>query len=565
MKKTFLLFFIAFSIKSFGQKDYPQDYFRNPLDIPIVLSGTFGELRNNHFHSGLDMKTKQRTGLKLYAVAAGYVSRVKVSLFGYGKAIYIKHPNGYTSVYAHLSQYEGVIEAFVKNQQYQKKSYETGNIYLKPNEILVQKGQIIGYTGRTGGFVSPHLHFEIRNSATEKVINPMHFGIFPRDTIPPVFNALFAYPLQNDSRIFQSNKKTNIPFKKLKDNTFRTDEISANGLIGFGVNVFDRLNNARNKNGVYSLSVEINGQEVYHHDLETFSFAESKFINLLIDYPHLATYKKRIQKLFKVAENKLNIYDKLIENGFLKIENGLNYIVKIKAKDFYGNTSSLIVPIKGVSNNVVFKEQKDTTAYKIEYEKFYRFFSNNVHVAFPKNTFYEDLYLNFEVKNGIAKIHEPKLPLNKKFTLTFDVSDFSDLEKEQLYIAYFKSKERPYYVTTTKRDSIFYTTSKTLGNYKLLADKQPPSIYDLNFKDGQWITNLSFLKVKINDEDSGISSYYATIDDEWILMEYDLQKKQLIYDFNDKKLVGSKHAFKIVVEDNVGNTNTITKTFYKKQ
>ena len=565
MKKLIFILFLFIHFYSFSQKEYPTDYFRNPLNVPIVLAGTFGELRNNHFHSGVDIKTQQKNGLKVFAAADGYISRIKVSLLGYGKAIYIAHPNGYTTVYAHLSKYGNGIEEYVKAIQYKKESYVTGNIFTKPNELKVKKGQIIAFSGSTGGFVAPHLHYEIRDTKTEHIINPMHFGLSPKDTKSPTFNKLYVYPLDTESRINQSNTKTTIPIKNIGNKKYIADQITANGKISFGVNVFDRLNDALNKNGIYSLEVIVNGKRVYYHNLKTFSFAESKYINLLIDYPHYANYKSRIQKTHKVAGNKLSIYEDLIENGQLNIKAGFNYKVQIIAKDFRGNKSSIEIPIEGVKNNAIFTSPKDTTAYKIVKTKFHRFTKDDVSIAFPKNTFYEDFYLDFKVEDGIGKIHTPKLPLNKKFTLTFNVSKYSDKEKQQLYIANINNKKYPRYQPTKKKDSTFYTTTKTLGNYTLLSDKIEPQIYGLNFKDKQWVSSLKNLKVKISDTRSGIKSYHATIDGEWILMEYNLKKKQLIYNFKDKKLVGSKHIFKIVVSDNVGNTNTLSATFYKKQ
>ena len=165
MKKIIFLFFLV-SITSFAQNNYTSDYLRSPLDIPLRLAGTFGELRNNHFHAGIDIKTNRRIGLPVYATADGYISRIKVAIWGYGKVIYINHPNGFTSVYAHLNKFGDGIQEYVKSIQYEKKSYETGNIFLKENQIKVTKGQIIGYSGRTGGFVAPHLHYEIRNTKT---------------------------------------------------------------------------------------------------------------------------------------------------------------------------------------------------------------------------------------------------------------------------------------------------------------------------------------------------------------------------------------------------------------
>ena len=214
MKNYIFLLFFLFGLSVFSQENYPTDYFRSPLDIPISLAGTFGELRSNHFHAGMDIKTKRRNGLKVYATADGYVSRIKVALWGYGKVIYIRHPNGYTSVYAHLSKFGEGIQEYVKNIQYTKESYETGNIYPKENEIIVKKGQIIGYSGSTGGFVAPHLHYEIRDTKTEHIINPMLFGLVVQDSIAPRINKLMAYPIESSSRINRTTKKQILALKK---------------------------------------------------------------------------------------------------------------------------------------------------------------------------------------------------------------------------------------------------------------------------------------------------------------------------------------------------------------
>jgi len=564
LKKTSILFFFCFSFLGFSQKKYPSNYFRKPLDIPIILAGTFGELRSNHFHAGLDIKTQRKTGLKVYAAAEGYISRIKVSLWGYGKVIYITHPNGYTTVYAHLSKFGKGIESYVKKVQYKKERYETGNIYPKSNELKIKKGQIIAYSGATGGYVAPHLHFEIRDTKTENIINPMFFGITSSDSIPPIFSTLMAYPLTKNSRINQSNIKTSIPIKKIGRNSYKADMVSANDLIGFGVKVFDRLNKAPNKNGIYSLEMLVNGKRVYYHDLETFSFAKSKYINLFIDYPQYIKYKRHIQKTYKADRNLLNFYKNLVNNGKIFIKNGQNYTIKIIAKDFNGNKSSITLPIKGTKSNTIFNAVKDTTAYKIVAKNFQKFTLEKVTVAFPKNTFYNDFYLDFKVKNKIAYIHKPIVPLDKKYTLSFDVSNYTNQEKKYLYIANINNKKYPRYQNTRKKKNKFYTTTKTLGKYTLLSDNQKPTIKLYSFKNNQWISNYNFLKVKIYDTQTGIKSYRATIDGEWILMEYNLKKNLLTYNFSDKKLKGSKHIFKIIVSDQLGNTNSLSASFYRK-
>ena len=565
MKKLIVSSILLFHFLCFSQEKYPKDYFIEPLDIPILLSGSFGELRSNHFHAGIDIKTQGKEGLNVFATADGYISRIKVQQFGYGKAIYITHPNGFTSVYGHLSKFADKIEKHVKSIQYKKENYTTGNLYFKKDKFSVKKGEIIAYSGDTGGSGGPHLHYEIRDTETEHVINPLLFGVKVEDTTTPTFQALKVYALSSDARINQQRKNFQIPIKNIGIGKYIADRITASSVIGFGVNVFDRFNKAPNKNGVYSLEMLVNGQRFYYHDVETFSFSESKFLNLHIDYEHYKKYKRRYQKTHRVASNKLTTYEDLVNSGKINIQKNFNYTVEIIAKDFEGNKSSLTFSVAGKESNAIFTEQKDTTAYKITAKNFNKFKEKNITVAFPKRTFYEDVYLDFTVDKEIVKVHTPSIPLDKKFTLTFNVSKYSETEKQFLYIANIEYPKYPRYEPTEKRDSTFFITTKTLGNYTLLSDSIKPTVKLLYFKHQQWISNSKTLKVKIADIGSGIKNFRATIDGKWVLMQYNHKKRILTYNFSDKKLVGSKHIFKIVVSDNVGNTNALSVTFFKKQ
>ncbi|WP_205618013.1 M23 family metallopeptidase [Tenacibaculum ovolyticum] len=563
MKLYFTTFFLLFFYFGNAQKQYPTDYFSPPLKIPIILSGTFGELRSNHFHSGIDIKTQGKQGIPIYAPANGFVSRIKVSQYGFGKALYIEHPNGYTTVYAHIKKFAPTIQRYIKGIQYKKENYQTGNLFPKPDKFPLKKGEIIAYTGDTGSSGGPHLHYEIRDTKTEHIINPLLFGIDPKDDKSPTFQKLIAYPLNEQSRVNNSSLKSVISFKKVKDNNYISESITASGVIGFGISVFDRLSEALNKNGIYSLEMRVNGSTVYYHDVETFSFAESKYINLLIDYKHYKTYKDKVQKTHKVNANRLNLYEGLVNNGKITINNGENYNVDIIAKDLKNNVSSVRIPIRGVESNLVFK-QKDTTNYKIIAKNFHKFNLNNVTIAFPKNTFYEDCFIDFSITNGVAKIHNPTMPLDKRYTLTFNTSFLNEKQKQQVYIANVTNPKYPWYASTKKKIDKVYTTTKNLGNYTLLYDTTKPTIKLYNFKNGQWISKNKTLKVKIKDSKSGIKNYRASIDGKWILMELNHKKGILTYDFTDKKLVGSKHLFKLVVSDNVGNIKKLSATFFKK-
>lgn len=558
---SIILLFIYGSLNS--QNKYPQDYFAPPLNIPIVLSGTFGELRSNHFHSGIDIKTQGTEGIPIVAPADGHVSRIKVSQYGFGKALYLKHSNGYTTVYAHLKKYALDIQDYIKKVQYEKESYYTGNLFPSPEKFPVKKGDIIGYTGDTGSSGGPHLHYEIRNTATEHIINPLLFGLKVKDTKKPIIKRLIGFPLNNNSRINKANNNTIIPLKNLGKGNYKATATNANGLIGLGIEVFDQLDGAANKNGIYSLEMWVNGSKIYEHDVETFSFAESKYINLFIDYEHYGKFKRKIQKTHKVTENKLSLYDNLINDGKILVNPDQNYAIEIIAKDLAGNASTIKLPIRGVESNTVFQEI-DTTAYKIKANEFHKFEEKDVTVTFPKNTFYKDCFIDFSVKNGVAKIHKPIVPLDKKYTLTFDTSKYSESEKQQIYIANVTKSKYPRYVSTKKKENKVYATTKSLGTYTLKFDSVKPRASLVNFKNNQSIPSLKTLKVKIFDRESGIKSFNAFIDDEWILMEYNHKKSILTYNFSDKELVGNKHIFKLVVTDNVNNTKVISSTFFRK-
>jgi hypothetical protein len=569
VKKLIALLILTSHLLVFGQASmtmqntYPTSYFGSPLDIPLILAGTFGELRPNHFHAGLDIKTQQREGLNVLASAEGYVSRIKIAHWGYGKVIYITHPNGYTTVYGHLQKFSDRIEAYIKKQQYKNESFEI-QVYPSASELPVAKGEIIALSGSTGGFIGPHLHFEIRDSSTEKTINPFLFGIQISDSKRPTINTLVGYSLDTDSQINQVNIPLQLSFKRLNNGDLLADKINAFGKIGFGVNAYDQLDDAINQNGLYSLELSVNGEKFHEFKASILAFAEDKYINLLIDYERFDKMGQRIQKCFVEPANKLSMYPTSVNNGYLTIEDKKSYNVDIIAKDFNGNSQKISIPIIGKNDSILVRKTEIVTPYKINSALFNEFSKDGVTVAFPKNTFYNDLWLDFDVSESIAKVHESTVPIHNNYTITFDVSKYSDIEKQQLYIASINKKGRTSYESTVKKDSTFYASTKRLGKFTLLYDREAPTIQLHNFKDNQWLTNHEKLQVKIFDYKSGINTYRAEINGQWILMEYDVATGLLTYNFKDKVFADSKHELKVVVTDNVGNSNTLTATFFRK-
>ncbi|MCK5441269.1 MAG: M23 family metallopeptidase [Maribacter sp.] len=563
MGRTFLILFLIYTSAILAQDNYPKDTFRSPLDIPLILAGTFGELRSNHFHSGIDIKTQQRQGIPIYAIGDGTVARIKISHWGYGKALYVAHPSGYTSVYGHLQKFSPEIETYVKQLQYQKKSYEI-EMFPEYGEIKVEKGKIIAYSGNSGGSSGPHLHFEVRSSISEKPTNPLLYGMEVRDATNPSLIGLYGYPLSENAQLNQSNIKSQINFTKQKDGTFLADKVTALGSIGFGFIGFDRQDLAANKNGVYSVRQVVNGKVYTDYDFESFSFTETRYINTLIDYDHFGRYKQRIQKVFKSPGNRLSIYNKLVNDGKIVVNDGLSYKVELLIHDLEGNLTKVVIPVEGKRQQIKIKgEPKKTQNYVIA-KRPNNYDLGLAKVYFPSNTFYEDFYLDLKEGRDTVAIHNNRVPAHRNFTITFDVSKYSEEERKQLFIARLDKNLKPNYTSTFKRGTTFTTRTRNLGTYTLAKDTLTPKIRTKNFKHKQWLNNYRYLSLLISDDLSGIDTYSATLNGQWILMEYEPKTKTLTYNFDDKILDKKQCELKVIVKDNVGNTNTLEVSFYRK-
>ena len=560
--KFFTFFCFLCSIYTTAQTPYPQDYFRSPLDIQLVLSGTFAELRSNHFHSGLDIKTNGKQGLKVYAAAAGYVSRIKISRYGYGKALYITHPNGYTSVYAHLQKFSSEIEAFVKKRHYLKEQFEI-ELFPKLNALKVNANDVVAFSGNTGGSSGPHLHFEIRDKQ-ERPMNPMLFGLDIKDTTAPQLYELFAYPISEDSHIDGEQKKKKIRLRKQPDGSFIAAPISSYGTIGFGIVANDRQDYAPNKNGVSKIETYFNGQKSIEVDFKRFSFSETKHINRYIDYGHYRTKKRKIQKLFIEKNNPLSLFTYEREKGRLMINDSTNSSYSIKIKDFKDNTTSVQIPIVGTFQPINNTNQIPLSYTYINASEEVLLEENSIQVNIPAHALYDDIFLDFQVKNDTLRMHQPTVPLKKSMTIKFDVSHYNPDDLNHLYISSVSKYGKLYYTSTKRKGSTLYARTKYFGTYTLASDKEGPTIVPLNFKNGSWLSKYRYLKIKISDAISGIKNFRATVNGKWILMEYDAKTNTLTHDFNDEVVVDTKNNLKLIVTDNVGNSSKFETIFYRK-
>ena len=546
-----------------AQTNYPRDYFGSPLDIPIELSGCFGELRPNHFHSGFDIKTQKKEGLNVYAVADGYVSRIKIGIYGYGKAIYITHPNGYTSLYGHLSAGYGKIEQYIKDIQYKENNYEI-EVYLKPADLPVTKGEIVALSGNTGGSGGPHLHFEFRDSKNDNIFNPMLFGFdkFVKDSKKPTINGLYVYPIEEKSIVNQSNKSVNLSLDLQSDGTFLSQTVKAFGKIGFGINAIDSFDNPGNKYGIYKVEVFDNGKSIFGYQFDSFAFEEFRYINALLDYSKFKICKQKIQKLFVKNPYPLNIIKTDADRGIINVESSsLTKNYKIVISDYMNNQTEIIVPVEysGLPPTNVVPTQKSKYFVKSNIENV--FASENTEVIFPEKIFYEDFHMDFRVKNDTVYLHNGTVPVHANYTLNIDSKKYSEEKMKNMFVAKIEGKKLDY-LPTYRKGTIFSAKTRELGTFCLANDEINPKIAILKVIEGTNLTKESTISFRISDDLSGINTFNGYLNGKWILFEYEYKQKRLTYRFSDKIApeIG-KNELKLIVADNVGNTTIFETSF----
>lgn len=568
MKKSLTGVFIFSAFVAFGQA--PTIEFANPLNIPINASGNFGELRGSHFHAGIDIKTQQRIGLPVYAPADGYVSRIKVSTWGYGKALYIDHPNGMTTVYGHLSAYEGAIAQRVFDTHYKQRVFEI-ELFPKRNEIPVKKGDIIAYTGNTGGSGGPHLHYEFRDTKSQAIINPLSWGMkeMLKDTEAPTINSIYAYPISNDALINKSKNPIALTYKTI-NGILTADPITASGQISFGIDMYDTANNNSNRNGVYKLETFVNGKPSFSYQFDTFSFSESGFVNALVDYGRNKKTKEKVQKMFLEKPYPLSVL-KVDQGtkGILEVKPGTSYTYKIVASDFHGNQTVVEIPITYAADSATVVESKAVAPenqYNLVSTREFLAEKDFASVRIPANAFYQDFTFVFDVNDKKVTLHKDEVAAFKNMTLTLDVSSFglSDADLNKAYIAQVAPNGSKSYVKTHKKGTIFTAYTKKLGDYSIGVDNIPPKIYQPSFKEGDWLSNANEISFLIHDVDTGIQTIEGTINGKWILLDYDYKTKKIVHLFRDGIVSSGRNDVVIKVTDNMGNAATFSTHFFRK-
>jgi hypothetical protein len=566
--KYFFLFFLGLFLVRFGEsqtlQNLPQDYFQSPLDFELKLSGSFGELRSNHFHSGLDIKTNQRTGAKVYAVASGYVSRIKIEHYGYGKALYITHPSGYTTVYAHLEKFAPRIEEYIKRKQYANEEYEI-ELYPDDLELRVDPGEVVAYSGNTGGSGGPHLHFEIRDGAA-RPINPLLFGIDIPDSRSPLVKQVKAYPLNEESTINGKNKPQILRLIPLKGNKFKTEPFSAYGEIGIGVNTNDQMNAASNQNGVFDIKTFFNGKPSFAVTFDRFAFDETRYINQMIDYEHFKNSKSRISRLYVPDGSPLSLYRESANNGKLQLYNpGAQHNYKVSITDLKGNESEINIDIDNEAKNENLATVDPQSATRVSHNESFTTTQGSYTLTIPQGALYEDTYLNISENADVLKVHEDVIPLHKNMVINYNMDSKSADDMSKYYLARITTWGAAYHTPSTLKGNTLTAFTRTLGTYGIRKDTKSPSIVPVNFKDGQWISKNKTLTLKISDSETGVQAYRATINGKFILMEYEYKTNLITYNFDDAIVTDADNELIVIVTDHVGNSSKFEANFRRKE
>jgi hypothetical protein len=556
----------------FGQVAIPKGYFASPLAIDLALTGSFGEVRPNHFHSGIDFSVQGKVGLPVFAVADGVVSRIKVSPIGFGNALYIDHPNGFTSVYAHLNGYNDTITTYLRANQYKVKSFEVDLFPKNRKEIIrVKKGQIIGYAGNSGSSGGPHLHFEIRNTATENIINPLLFGLNIQDKYPPMIDFLKIYPENDNSFIGKSNDPIRLYLKKSGSHEYRLatkDTVLLWGNFSFGVQAFDFNQSASNRNGFYGLRMLVDSTEFFTMVCDSFAFAESRYVNASIDYAENFKTGNRILKSKRLPGNKLSFFISEANRGVLAITDNKTREINILVSDVEGNSMNLkfwVKPLKPAGFiQVPFIADSDSNI-SFKYNKINKFESNDLKVEFPAGSLYEDMdfvYRKSSDGNGyysnVHYLHHAEIPLHTRIKVSIKPTNLPQHLQSKALIARVGKNGKRSSAGGSYENGYVSTTTNTFDGFAVVVDTIAPTIrpYAENNK------SKTSLKFTDSDNFSGIKTNKGTVNDKWVLVEWDSKNKHMAYKF-DKMAETGKNTFVLYLEDEKGNSATHSTTFEK--
>lgn len=567
-----IIAFLVIGLSACSQPLEPIDanYYAAPLKIPFFLAGNFAELRPNHFHAGIDIKTQGRTGLPVFAAAEGTVSRISISPSGYGNALYIDHPNGTTTVYGHLESFAPQIADYIRKIQYEKETFAIDQ-QVPAGTLPVKKGEQIAKSGNAGSSGGPHLHFEIRRTKEEILLNPLLFHMPVKDKVKPLIQSLMVYPVSDDACV--SGKQQPQRFETiLAGNSYQLKNkqaISVWGKIGFGLQAVDLLDGSPNKCGIYSLKLSIDNEVIYSFAMDNLVIDETKYINSHLDYEQAIRTGRRLYRTWLEPGNKLSIYSIAEKRGIFKATDNKLHQVKYEVTDAYGNATSLAFTIQSKKTSFT---PADPKGELFKYNRNNHIRNDDIEFNIPEGALYEDVDFIYEKKPGnpkfyssVFQLHNPYVPLHFACPLRIKAVNLpANLESKVMLAQVDPVSGRIYSATGKYVDGWVEGNIRALGNYALVVDTQAPKIVSLSIADKKPLKDASKLKFKITDNLSGIETFRGTIDGKWVLFEYDFKNNLISYTFDKSRMqFGKNHVFNLEATDFKGNTSTYKANFFK--
>ncbi len=559
LKRSFLYIILIISIKSLSAQEAD---FRSPMGFDMLLSGTFAELRGNHFHSGIDIKTRGTIGHPIYAIADGWVSRVKVRAYGFGHALYITHPSGHTSVYAHLNRFAEPIADVVKKRQYSKESFNV-DFYPERNKYPIKKGELIGYSGNSGSSGGPHLHFEIRDAISQKPTNALQYGYKVEDNIPPIMQRIRFYPVGENAAINgKKNAQSLYVFKSGRNILPNTSRVEVAGDIALGVQTYDKLTGAPNHNGPYRVTMFADSVKFWEFKADRFSFAETRYMNAMIDYASYERDRHKYYQSYLKPGNRLSMIA-VKDKGLLTFEPGQTKIIRIEVEDLAGNLTFAQFPLRGVEKPA---QKHELKGQLFHYNRSNYFTSEGVKLSVPAGAFYDTLDFTYEASempswgySRIHRLHNGFVAMQKHGTVSVKVDRLvHNGLKNKLMLVRIDHRGRKHDEGGHWNNGWISTKTRELGKYVVMADTVKPVVKPLNIYNGKTISSTESIDFRVTDDFSGVHYYRGEIDGKWVLFKYYPNRNRLVYEIDEHVTLG-KHELVLVVADERGNT-TVYKT-----